>query len=117
MGATGNNMAYDTATHMQDMLTELWQAIDAGTEYDGQDAREYLDELPLEIVWQMGEPFAVVLATGGPHVEITGGGRQAGYALHVYWGDKSTVSNGAIARTGEYFRELAEGSYATRMEQ
>lgn len=118
------------------LLEEVWQAID-GTEcetcdgngyvgaedageicndcdgtdfvytYEGQDAREYLEELPLEVVWEVGEEFAVVLGTGGPHVEITGGGRNGAYNLHVYWaGDHAQESGSAITRTGEYFREL-----------
>lgn len=96
----------------EELLGELWDAIDAGEEYEGQDAQEYLDELPLEIVWEQGEPFAVVLGTGGPHVEITGGGRSSGsgYQLDVYWaGERATVRSEAITRTGEYFREMVEG--------
>lgn len=50
-------------------------------QYEGSDPFEYLDEMPLEIVWEPGEPFAVVLGTGGPHIEITGGGRSGGCLL------------------------------------
>lgn len=92
-----------------ELLEEVWAAIDADEEYEGQAAREYLDEMPLEIVWEKGEPFAVVLGTGGPHVEITGGGRSGGYDLNVYWaGDNARSRGEAITRTGEYFREYVE---------
>jgi acetylornithine deacetylase/succinyl-diaminopimelate desuccinylase-like protein len=109
MTDTTRDMCYEQAQSTKQLLEEVWEAIDAGEEYEGQDAREYLDEWPLEVVWEKGEPFAVVLGTGGPHVEITGGGRQGAYTLWVYWGgDKSAASGAAITRTGDYFRELYE---------
>lgn len=131
------NMAQDQADAYFETLADIWATIDgermvkcdecggfgdecdecdgtgevAATEYEGQDPREFLDQLPLEIVWEVGEPFAVVLGTGGPHTEITGGGRAsgAGYELWSYWGgDKGVRRGGPVARTGEYFRELVE---------
>lgn len=74
--------------------------------YQGSDPQEYLDEWPLEVCWELGEPFAVVLGTGGPHIEITGGGRaQPGYRLEGYWGGEHvTLSGAAVTRAGEYFR-------------
>ena len=102
-------LAQPQADSTRELLEELWEAIDAGEEYEGQPALEYLDELPLEVVWETGEPFAVVLGTGGPHVEITGGGREGAYNLHVYWGgEEGRQSGSAVTRTGEYFRELME---------
>lgn len=94
------------AESVRAMLDELWERIDRGpldeSPYDE------LDEIPLEIVWEMGEPFAVVLGTGGPHVEITGGGRQGGYVLHVYWSEHIELRGESITRTGEYFREVVD---------
>jgi hypothetical protein len=53
----------------------------------------------------------VVLGTGGPHVEIIGGGRAGGYVLSVYWGGEvAHRRSDAISRTGIYFRELVEES-------
>lgn len=126
-----DNLAYEQAQSQRACLADYWDAIDhVENEHNGRpdeddcetcreiageygdsadDMREYLDEMPLEIVWEVGEPFAVVLGTGGPHVEITGGGRQGGYQLHVYWGgDHSVVTGQAVTRTGEYFREYVE---------
>jgi hypothetical protein len=79
--------------------------------YEGSDATDYLYELPLEIVWEKGEPFAVVLGTGGPHIEIRGGTRHdgTGYQIHGYWaGEHSTWGSEGVSRTGEYFRELID---------
>lgn len=103
------NLALSQAEAWRETLAELWQAIDSGEEYEGQDPNEYLSEIPLEIVWETGEPFAVVLGTGGPHTEITGGGRWSGsgYTLECYWGgDRATLRGETINRTGDYFREL-----------
>lgn len=108
-----------TADGYVSTLEDLWERIDADDDseypkpermvgaYDS--PRDELDDLPLEVVWEAGEPFAVVLGTGGPHVEITGGGRQGGYTLTVYWGSTPVYRSGeAITRTGEYFREPYE---------
>src|SRR5690606_40804271 len=95
--------------YTRELLEDIWEAIDQGGEYEDTDAVDYLGELPLEVVWEVGEPFAVVLGTGGPHVEITGGGRSGGYALTVYWGGaEATVYGDAIDRTGEYCRDMYE---------
>ena len=103
------SLASKQASHTRELLEDIWEAIDQGGEYEDMDAMDYLDELPLEVVWEMGEPFAVVLGTGGPHVEITGGGRSGGYELTVYWGGaEATVYGDAIDRTGDYFRDMYE---------
>ena len=103
------SLASKQASHTRELLEDIWEAIDQGGEYEDTDATDYLDELPLEIVWEMGEPFAVILGTGGPHVEITGGGRSGEYALTVYWGGaEATVHGDAIDRTGAYFRDMYE---------
>lgn len=117
MSESTRDALYDNLVNVRTILAELWEAIDdprddvtgERVEYEGRDPHEYLDEMPLEIVWEMGEPFAVILGTGGPHIEITGGGRQGGYQLHGYWGGEHVVvTGGAITRTGEYFRSYIE---------
>lgn len=103
------NLAAGQAESMRELLTEVWAAIDADEEYEGQDAREYLDEMPLEVVWEHGTPFAVVLGTGGPHVEVTQDTRGGGASLEVYWGsDRATLRGDAISRTADYFREYVD---------
>jgi hypothetical protein len=101
------------ADSQAEILAEVWQAIDAGQDYEGVEAQQYLDEMALEVVWEKGEPFAVVLGIGGPHVEITGGGRASGsgFQLDVYWAGETAVKRSeAITRTGEYFRADVEES-------
>lgn len=106
--ADSNELAHDYGIQLRGTLEEVWQQIDASGDYEGQDAREYLEEMVLEVDWEIGEPFAVVLTVGGPYAEITGGGRsQPAYTLDVYWGGAtSRISGEAITRTGQYFREL-----------
>jgi RecJ-like exonuclease len=138
MTQSTSDMLYDHVRSNARLLDEIWEAIDGkeceqcdgtgtvlgdlecapcdGTgelpsTYEGSDAREYLNELPLEIVWEKGEPFAVVLGTGGPHIEIRGGTRHdgTGYQIHGYWaGEHSTWGSEGVSRTGEYFRELID---------
>lgn len=135
------DMLYGHLIGTRENLTELWERIDGPaveecarcggtgelhgeecpeceglgehefTDYEGSDPMDYLNELPLEVVWERGELFAVVLGTGGPHIEIRGGTRHDGmsYTLHGYWGGEHvTVSGQAITRTGEYFRDLVD---------
>jgi len=99
---------YGYALSLRETLAEVWDAIDAGEDYEGEDASEYLAEMPLEIVWEHGEPFSVLLTFGGPTAEITGGGRSGGYVLTVSWGETVELRGDAITRTGEHFRELVE---------
>jgi hypothetical protein len=132
-----DDMTREQAEAVRDSLDDLWTVIDHYDErqdepYDtwdehvtncetcatyvreyGEDAepRDTLHERPLEIVWEKGEPFAVVLGIGGPHTEVTGGGRASGtgYVLTCYWGgDVSTVRGEGVTRTGDYFRELVQ---------
>jgi hypothetical protein len=124
------NMAQEQAESWRATLADLWTAVDHFAENPGEwdehaedcetcadylsehamsDPSDVLAEIPLEIVWELGEPFAVVLGTGGPHTEITGGGREGGCTLRSYWGgDRGAASGQAVTRTGEYFRELME---------
>ena len=105
------NHAAEYADSMVETLTEIWDAIDADEEYEGQDAREYLDEMPLEIVWQAGSPFEVLLTFGGPNAWIEQDARYEDVTLEVAWGgDRATRRGEAIRRTADYFRELAEES-------
>lgn len=48
---------------------ETFQAIDSAEDYEGQDPVEALYEAPLELTTKT--LLTVVLATGGPHVEVT----------------------------------------------
>ena len=109
------DMCLEQAKATVETLEGIWDAQDTGEEYGESDPLEYLDEMPLEIVFEAGEPFAIVLGTGGPHVEIRGGTRHDGssYAVHVYWSGEHVTyghSSNGVQRTGEYFRERVEES-------
>lgn len=121
MSETTRDMLLRQLESTRELLDELWQRFDGDLNGPDDDeareaAAEELDELPLEIVWEKGEPFAVVLGTGGPHVEIRGGTRHDGssYSLHGYWAGEHVAlhvsTSSGIARTGEYFREMVEES-------
>lgn len=57
----------------------------------GNEAR--LSEYPLEVVDERGRQFAVVISTGGPHIEVTADGDQRAY-LVGYWGGEKVTSHG-----------------------
>lgn len=124
MSEETRNMLTEQLKGTREHLAELWDRIDGPDPhvYDDDDANsayEEIDQLPLEIVWEKGEPFAVVLGTGGPHIEIRGGTRHDGqsYALHGYWaGVHVMISGESITRTGDYFRELVE-EYDTAVDE
>lgn len=108
---TETNMAQDYADTLAETLSEVVAAIESGEEYEGQDAREYLDEMPLEFVSEKGEPFSILLTCGGPTAEIVWSGRSGPdhARLESYWGgDKGYRSSGAIRYVANYFSELME---------
>jgi hypothetical protein len=97
------------AENLDQLLAEVWAAIDADEDYESQPANEYLDEMPLEIVWEKGEPFSVLLTFGGPSAQIVKEARWDNYRLDVHWwGDSATLTSEAITRTGRYFYEFIE---------
>lgn len=51
-------------------LTEIADAMVNGTEVDGQDPYVALSEDVLEVVYEPGRPFELVLTVGGPHIWI-----------------------------------------------
>lgn len=106
---TDKNLAAEYADTLAETLSEIWEAIDSEQEYEGQDAREYLDEMPLEIVWQAGSPFEVLLTFGGPNAWIEQDARYDSPELKVAWGgDRAERRSDAIRRTADYFREMVD---------
>lgn len=107
------NAAQTYADQLAETLAEVVAAIEAGEDYEGQDAREYLDEMPLELVAEKGEPFSVLLTLGGPNAEIAWSGRSGPNSamLHAVWGiDRGSKSSPAIRYVANYFSELMEGN-------
>lgn len=64
-------------------------------EVDWLDAHDKLSEYPLAVVDERGRNFAVVLATGGPHIEIEAEGWRSA-SLHGYWGGEHVVLSGEV---------------------
>lgn len=65
-----------------------------------------ISERPLEIVDERGRAFAIVLTTGGPHIEITADG-QRDTRLIGYWGGETVTlyddTAGSFATVLDYF--------------
>lgn len=93
-------MLWGHMVHMRDRLEAIMQAIDDGVPYiessgDEYDAQEYLHDWPLEVVDERGREFAVVLGTGGPHIEIAADGL-AGARLEGCWGGERVTLYGDV---------------------
>lgn len=101
------NHAEEYAGTMWDSIEEVMAAALADEQIEGQDAREYLDEWPLEIVRQIGRPFEVVLTVGGPDARVECDLDADGYR----WGDAVLVVRwgGDVARRyGKAINDLAD---------
>ena len=59
------------------------------------DPHDYLTEYVLEVIDERGRNFAVVLTTGGPHIEIEAEGNDCA-ALKGYWGGKRATLTGDV---------------------
>lgn len=71
--------------------------------YADSDELEYYD--PIEVVAEIGRPWAVVLACGGPHVELSADGFGA-VSLDLYWGGENRSAwdrNGDFETVLDYF--------------
>lgn len=101
------NHAEEYADTLSDHIEEVMQAVREGSPVEDQDATEWLDEWPLEVVRQVGRQFEVVLTVGGPDArvvcDLTAEGYRWGSAkLEVHWG-------GDVARRyGSWMNDLAD---------
>jgi hypothetical protein len=55
-----------------------------------------ISDYPLEIVDERGREFAVVICTGGPHIEVVADGGNSARLEGYWWGSRCTLS-------GDYF--------------
>lgn len=84
---------YDETVDMNDWTAERDEA-DEPTVNDTS-----IDEWPLDVVVKIGRPLAVVVGTGGPHIEIVqeiGGGSAK---LAGYWGGEQVYRHGDAFQT------------------
>lgn len=64
-----------------------------------------ISEYPLEVVDERGREFAVVISTGGPHIEVVADGGQNA-RLAGYWGGEQVYLHGDVFDTFlDYFIE------------
>ncbi len=105
------SMTEEYADTMVTALTELWEAIDNGAEYDGYpDGYEYLDQWPLEIVREVGRPFTILLSFGGPNTRIESYADGSNAVIEVAWGSNVARRYAeSVDRTAEYFAGFYEG--------
>lgn len=78
---------------------------------DALDPHDYLADYPLEVVDERGREFAVVLGTGGPHIEIAADGL-AGARLEGYWGgERVTLYGDVFDKVLDWFIDRALMTY------
>lgn len=110
-----SNHAEDYAESVRDSIDEIRTAAMADAMIEDQDAREYLDEYPLEIVHQIGRRFEVVLTVGGPDARVmcdldADGYRWGSAVLEVHWGsDVARRYGSGIDFLADYFAEFYVG--------
>lgn len=74
-----------------------------GVDADEYDVTDAIHEYPLEVVDERGREFAVVLSTGGPHVEVVADGPQSA-RLEGYWaGERVTRYGDYLSTFLDYF--------------
>lgn len=59
--------------------------------------RQYMDELPLEVVKRVGTPLAILLTYGGPNIEVVQDVRGGGAYLEGSWGGETVKLYGGDA--------------------
>jgi hypothetical protein len=62
-----------------------------------------IDEYPLEIIDERGRQFAVVLSTGGPHIEIVADGSRKATLAGYWWGESHELYDDAFDILLNYF--------------
>lgn len=66
---------------------------DVPTFVDGYGNELPIGDYPLEVVEERGKPFAVVICTGGPHIEVVAEGNNRA-RLEGYWGGSRATWHG-----------------------
>lgn len=97
---------------------DILEDLDLSTDPDEWDAaaieervRDSLHDV-LEIKYERGEPFCVVIAWGGPNIYLVDLGHFGGKRLAGYWGFEEVIrTNRAIEELVDYFLEYCEELY------
>lgn len=106
MTTTTRSALYENMVGVRETVEEYARQIESG-DYDDEPTADDtpISEYPLEIVDERGREFAVVICTGGPHIEVVADG---GYdaRLEGYWaGERVTLSGDAFNTFLDYFIE------------
>lgn len=85
-------------THQDDNVpayefTIAREEFDNPTIVDAYGNETSIDDFPLEIVDERGKDYAVVIGTGGPHIEVTASGDDSA-RLVGYWSSETTARHG-----------------------
>lgn len=68
-----------------------------------------IDEYPLEVVNERGKEFAVVISTGGPHIEVAANGGTVARLEGYLWGDRATIHGDQFDTFLSYFIDREDG--------
>ncbi|QPO16802.1 hypothetical protein SEA_KASHFLOW_203 [Mycobacterium phage KashFlow] len=102
-GATGSDAldsVYDTAEHRAAIVGEAedWEVerdlFDEPTIVDEYGNESPISEWPLSVEVKIGRPLAVVIGTGGPHIEIAQDLSNGSAKLAGYWGGERVYRYG-----------------------
>jgi hypothetical protein len=82
-----------------DLIAKIDDEAYEPTTEDGTPISEY----PLEIVDERGKEFAVVISTGGPHIEVVADGLSDARLEGYWWGERVTRYGDAFSTFLDYF--------------
>ncbi len=101
VGATDEAMAIDLAYNLQSVRGESAEHVQADepTISDGYGNHSSIDEWPLAVVVKIGQPLAVQITVGGPHVEIAQDLSDGRAKLAGYWGGEKVYRHGSEFQT------------------
>ncbi len=104
------SLATTYADQQQQSISDDMTALHEGTEIEGQEPSEYLEEAALEVVCRVGHPFRVVLGIGGPNVfleaDLDADGERIGRAvLKVYWDEEALRYSSDINALADFWIE------------
>lgn len=96
---------YEQMLNVEKRLIDMWERMQSDDLDIADGAHNELYEYPLEIIDERGREFAVVLGSGGPHIEIVADGLCAARLEGYSASDKVTLSGEIYDNILDYFIE------------